>query len=81
MTEVTSQETPDMMFRLESVKEAPAPQGGEGVWHRYVITQGVNTIVGMRAGMLGEVQTALQGFVQRLNARSSKQLAKTGRRA
>lgn len=63
-------------FRLDAVEEVPAPQGCVGVWHRYVITQGGNTIVGLRAGIRGEVDAALGSFIERLNARFTGQRSK-----
>ena len=68
-----SAETP---FCLESVDEVPAPEGQEGVWQRYVITQGANTIVGMRSGIHSEVSALLAQYVERLNLRFSKQQSK-----
>ena len=59
-------------FRLESVDEVAPPQGQEGVWQRYVITQGANTIVGMRAGLHSEVSLLLAEYVERLNMRFAK---------
>jgi hypothetical protein len=58
------------------VDEAPAPPGEVGVWQRYVIIQGGNTIVGMRAGPRAEVSLIAAGFVDRLNARFLKQQAR-----
>jgi hypothetical protein len=69
-------ETP---FCLQSVDEVPAPEGQDGVWQRYVITQGANTIVGMRAGMHSEVCALLAQYVERLNSRFSKQQSKAKR--
>ena len=69
-------ETP---FCLESVDEVPAPEGQDGVWQRYVITQGSNTIVGMRAGVHAEVSALLAQYVERLNLRFSKQQSKANR--
>lgn len=66
----------DAPFRLESLVEISAPEGQVGVWHRYVITQGANTIVGMRAGMHEEVSLLLAQYVERLNMRFSKQQKK-----
>jgi hypothetical protein len=63
-------------FRLESVVEIAAPEGQDGIWQRYVITQGANTIVGMRAGMRDEVSVLLNQYVERLNMRFAKQQAK-----
>ena len=59
-------------FRLESVDEVAAPEGQDGVWQRYVITQGANTIVGMRAGLHSEVTLLLGQYVERLNMRFAK---------
>ncbi len=66
-------------FRLESIDEIAAPQGQHGVWQRYVITQGANTIVGMRPGVLSEVSVLLEQQVERLNMRFAKQLSKAKR--
>ena len=66
-------------FRLESIDEIAAPQGQDGVWQRYVITQGANTIVGMRPGVLSEVSVLLEQQVERLNMRFAKQLSKAKR--
>jgi hypothetical protein len=71
-----SAETP---FCLESIDEIPAPEGQDGVWQRYVITQGANTIVGMRAGVHSEVSAVLVQYVERLNSRFSKQQSKAKR--
>jgi hypothetical protein len=62
----------DIAYRLQSLDETPAPPGQDGIWQRYVITQGGNTIVGMRAGMRAEVSVTVAGFVDRLNARTLK---------
>jgi len=66
-------------FRLESIDEIAAPQGQDGVWQRYVITQGANTFVGMRPGLLSEVSVLLEQQVERLNMRFAKQLSKAKR--
>ncbi|HEY7639605.1 MAG TPA: hypothetical protein VH814_07765 [Steroidobacteraceae bacterium] len=66
----------DTMFRLESIDEVEPPEGQEGVWQRYVITQGANTIVGMRAGVQSEVSLLLAQYIERLNLRFAKQQAK-----
>jgi hypothetical protein len=63
-------------FRLESVDEVAAPEGQDGVWQRYVITQGANTIVGMRSGINSEVSVLLAQYVERLNLRFAKQQSK-----
>src|SRR5262245_4462667 len=67
--------TPDLLgepFRLDSITEVPAPSGGEGVWHRYVIVQGINTINGLRAGTHSEVSIEIESMVARLNERFQK---------
>jgi hypothetical protein len=64
-------------FQLESVDEVTAPEGQQGVWQRYVITQGTNRIVGMRAGAHAEVSLLLAQHVERLNLRFAKQKART----
>ena len=69
----------DSPFRLESIDEVPPPEGQEGVWQRYVITQGANTIVGMRAGLQSEVSVLLAQHVERLNLRFAKQQGKAKR--
>ncbi len=64
-------------YRLESVVRAKAPAGldGDG-WHRYVITQGPNEIVGHRQGTLESVTAAVEQVVASLNERRG---GKTGR--
>lgn len=71
--------TAEAPFRLESVDEISPPEGQDGVWQRYVIRQGANTIVGMRPGMLSEVSLLLEQQVERLNLRFAKQLGKAKR--
>ena len=66
-------------FRLESIDEIAPPEGQDGVWQRYVITQGANTIVGMRPGVLADVSLLLEQQVERLNLRFAKQLSKAKR--
>jgi len=56
-------------FRIDEVVRAPAPDGSDSVWHRYVITQGTNTITGLRAGGHVDVQSQVEGLVERLNLR------------
>src|SRR5689334_2439326 len=63
---------PDTPFSLTALDEVAAPEGCEGIWHRYVITQGTNTIVGMRCGRQGEVSLMVNSIVQRLNLRFAK---------
>jgi hypothetical protein len=59
-------------FRLDSISDVPAPEGGEGVWQQYVIVQGANTIIGLRAGTRSEVTLQVEGMVERLNERFRK---------
>jgi hypothetical protein len=59
----------ELPFKVDSIARASAPDGGDGVWHSYVISQGTNTIKGTRAGTQAEVTTLLQDMVERLNER------------
>jgi hypothetical protein len=61
--------TVELPFKLESISKAAAPGGAAGVWHSYVISQGTNTIEGVRAGTHAEVTTLLNDMVERLNER------------
>jgi hypothetical protein len=70
---ISSSHAGEAPFRLESIDEVSAPEGQAGIWQRYVITQGANTIVGMRAGLHSEVSTVLAQYVERLNMRFAKQ--------
>jgi hypothetical protein len=63
-------------FRIDTIQEVDAPEGCDGVWHRYVISQGSNTIVGMRSGAQSDVNRILCDIVERLNVRFAKQKAK-----
>ena len=56
-------------YKIDSIARTSAPDGAEGVWHRYVISQGTNTIEGVRAGTQAEVTTLLHDMVERLNER------------
>jgi hypothetical protein len=78
MANVTSasREILETPFRLDVIEEVAAPDGCEGVWQRYVIVQGENTIVGTRAGNEREVKAAVLDFVERLNLRFAKHVAK-----
>jgi hypothetical protein len=66
-------------FRLDSLEDVPPPSGCEGTWHRYVIRQGDNVIVGLRAGERSEVSGILDEYVNRLNMRFAKHISKTAR--
>lgn len=56
-------------FRIEEIVRAPAPDGGNSMWHRYVISQGTNTIAGLRAGQHIDVLSQVEAMVERLNLR------------
>ena len=57
-------------FKLKSIRKEQPPAGAEGIdWHRYVITQGDNTIVGHRQGSTSSVRLAVEEIVVRLNQR------------
>jgi hypothetical protein len=64
-----TESTVELPFKLDSISKATAPGGAAGVWHSYVISQGANTIAGMRVGTLAEVTTLLHDLVERLNER------------
>jgi len=66
-------ETP---FRIELIAQVPAPDGSDGVWQRYVITQGTNTIVGLRPGTRADVTFQVEDMVARLNERRLGKLKK-----
>ncbi len=60
----------DEPFKLSSVLKEGPPAGAEGIdWHRYVITQGDNTIVGHRQGSTRGVTLAIEEIVLHLNER------------
>jgi hypothetical protein len=61
--------TVELPFKLESIAKATAPGGADGIWHRYVISQGTNTIEGVRAGTHAEVAILVHDMVERLNER------------
>jgi hypothetical protein len=64
-------------YEIVSVRRAKPPPGAEGSdWHRYVITQGANTIHGCRQGNLTAVTWAVEQIVFQLNER---RLGKRGR--
>ena len=57
-------------FRLTCILKEGPPAGAEGIgWHRYVITQGGNTIVGHRQGSTKSVTLAVEEIVLHLNER------------
>jgi hypothetical protein len=59
----------ELPFKVDSIARTAAPPGSEGVWHCYVISQGTNTITGVRAGTHAEITTQLQDMIERLNDR------------
>jgi hypothetical protein len=59
----------ELPFKVDSISRAAVPPGAEGVWHSYVISQGTNTITGIRAGTHAEVSMLLQDMIERLNER------------
>jgi hypothetical protein len=65
----STQGTVQWPFKLESIAKAAAPGGAAGMWHRYVISQGKNTIEGVRAGTDAEVTTLVHDMIERLNER------------
>ena len=69
----------ELPFKLDSIAEAKAPGGAEGMWHSYVISQGANTIEGVRAGTHAEVTLMLQAMVERLNERREGKARKAKR--
>lgn len=56
-------------YKVDSIARTSAPDGAEGVWHSYVISQGANTIAGVRAGTQADVATQLHNMIERLNER------------
>ncbi len=64
-------------FKLNSVRKERPPAGAEGIdWHRYVIAQGDNTIVGHRQGSTSSVRLAAEGIVLHLNERRVGKLSR-----
>ncbi len=57
-------------YKLKSLRTARTPARAEGIgWHRYVITQGSNTIVGHRQGSTSSVRLVVEEIVVHLNER------------
>jgi hypothetical protein len=64
-------------FKLTSILKERSPAGAEGIdWHRYVITQGGNTIVGHRQGSTSSVKLDVEGIVLHLNERRVGKLSR-----
>ena len=59
----------ELPFKVDSIARTSAPDGSDGVWHSYVISQGTNTIKGARAGTQDEVTSCSHEMVERLNER------------
>ncbi|MGH8177813.1 MAG: hypothetical protein ACREV5_16275 [Steroidobacter sp.] len=59
----------ELPFKVDSIAKTAAPEGSDGLWHCYVISQGTNTITGVRAGSHTEVAMQLSEMVERLNER------------
>jgi hypothetical protein len=69
---------PDHPYILDSITQTASPMHpGEPDWHRYVINQGGNQIVGYRRGNPQSVRQEIDGIVVQLNARRT---IKTGRK-
>lgn len=67
----------DDPFTLKSISKSEPPVGVDSEnWHRYVITQGHNTIVGQLQGSKANTERAVLEIVERLNERRR---GKTGR--
>lgn len=54
---------------MESITKTTTPEGSEGTWYRYVISQGINEITGIRSGGQAEVTSLVGEMVERLNLR------------
>lgn len=63
-------------FLVAEIIRTPAPDGSDSMWHRYVISQGTNTITGMRAGRHADVTLQVESMVERLNLRRAGKKAK-----
>jgi len=64
-------------FALKSITKSPPPEGADTEnWHRYVIIQGKNTIVGQLQGTKASTERAVLEIIDRLNERRR---GKTGR--
>ena len=59
----------ELPFKVDSISRTTAPTGADGVWHSYVISQGTNTITGVRMGSHAGVTTLLHEMIERLNDR------------
>jgi hypothetical protein len=59
----------DVPFQVDLISQVPAPDGSSDIWQQYVISQGANTITGLRPGARAEVASQLAEMVERLNQR------------
>jgi hypothetical protein len=59
----------EVPFMRRSVTPIAPPEGSEGPWHRYVISQGDNEITGLCAGNLTQVTQHVDAMTERLNER------------
>jgi len=59
-------ETP---YELASIAPASAPEGSEGTWFCYTITQGTKSMSGLRSGTAAEVQYFVHDMIEQLNER------------
>jgi len=59
----------EVPFRVDEISEVPAPDGSGEIWQQYVISQGANTITGLRPGARVDVASQLEEMVARLNQR------------
>ena len=66
----------ELPLRIETISAAAAPDGSSDVWQQYVISQGSNTITGMRPGSRADVETQLETMVAHLNLRRMGKKAK-----
>jgi hypothetical protein len=58
------------VFKVALVEKTAALEGGEDQgWHRYVLENGISTIVGQRRGKLKDVTAYVTEYVQQLNER------------
>lgn len=59
----------ELPFRIETISDVAAPDGSSSVWQQYTISQGPNTITGLRPGTRRDVEPQLETMVAHLNLR------------
>jgi hypothetical protein len=59
----------EVPFVRSSVTPVTPPEGSDGPWHKYVISQGDNEITGLCAGTLNHVIQHVDSMTERLNER------------